>query len=332
MIARIRIKKLFDKQTQCLQDNYFFDRIIFMAKELPQFPEFDPIDIGHNAAIRDITDQYPPYADFNAVNLLCWNIGGRVKVSNINGNLAFQLPNYIEDNNLVSMLGSNKVDESLHELLEITDRLELVPEVVVDHIEHPDDFKVEEDEAGHDYIYETAEIVGLDGRKYRKKRQGLKLAISSLGGVVDVATKTAIDEADKSEMRDLFIAWIQGHGNGSSVKDNVEFVAFNTLLDNADHLGRLAFTLIRDPGRLVGVSVNEVLSRDYALCHFEKVSRVYPHLGILTVNEAAKYIHSEGCELVNWEQDLGLPGLRYSKRSYHPNDLLKKYSITAAGK
>jgi hypothetical protein len=139
-------------------------------------------------------------------------------------------------------------------------------------------------------------------------------------------TKISIDNREKEEMRFVFISWIENHRK-HSVLDDAEFRAFNLLLDNLSHFN-LAFTFIKEGNKLVAFSVNEIINKDYALCHFEKIVRIHPQMGVLIVNEAAKYLLSAGCVYMNWEQDLGIAGLRNSKASYHPAKLFKKYIVS----
>jgi hypothetical protein len=293
---------------------------------ISQFPDFSQLNIEHQKQIRDISSSTDIYADFNFINLFCWSDGGKAKVSILNGNLVIKLPDYISDSTIVSLIGDNKIDESIRELLKITKKLDLVPQSVIDNLENKDDLDIEEDFGGHDYVYKIEDIVNLHGGKYKNKRQKLQSVKTAFPSGFDVMTKISIDNREKEEMRFVFISWIENHRK-HSVLDDAEFRAFNLLLDNLSHFN-LAFTFIKEGNKLVAFSVNEIINKDYALCHFEKIVRIHPQMGVLIVNEAAKYLLSAGCVYMNWEQDLGIAGLRNSKASYHPAKLFKKYIVS----
>jgi hypothetical protein len=294
---------------------------------ISHFPNFSFLNIEHQEEIRSICAKTDPYADFNFINLFCWS-NGEARVSLLNNNLAIQLPDYISDSTIFSLIGDKKLDESLRELLKISRRLELIPESVIKGLNKPTEFKIIEDVGGHDYVYLIKDIVDLQGKRFKNKRQKLQKIKEVFPNSFEIKTKTDIDEQDKSDMRQVFISWIENHRN-HSVEEDAELKAFNILLDSISHF-KLAFTFIRYLDNLVAFSVNEVINEKYALCHFEKVVRIHPHLGVLIINEAAKYLLNQGCVYVNWEQDLGIDGLRISKRSYHPEKLFKKYSVTLA--
>jgi hypothetical protein len=291
-----------------------------------KFPDFSQLTIEHQKQIRSICSTTDVYADFNFINLFCWSDGGKAEVSILNGNLVIRLPDYISDNTIVSLIGNNKIDDSIGQLLQITDKLDLVPQSVIDKLEKRENLNIKEDFGGHDYIYKIENIVNFPGGKFKNKRQKLQSVKAAFPSGFEVMTKTKIDHREKEEVRFVFISWIENHRK-HSVLDDAEFRAFNILLNNLDHFS-LAFTFIKNGDQLVAFSVNEIINKDYALCHFEKVVRIHPQMGILIVNEAAKYLLNAGCTYMNWEQDLGIAGLRNSKKSYHPVKLFKKYIVS----
>jgi hypothetical protein len=83
--------------------------------------------------------------------------------------------------------------------------------------------------------------------------------------------------------------------------------------------------------RLIGFSVSEVLDGTYAIFHFEKGDTerigIYPYL----MQETARRLAAHGCRYINYQQDLGIDGLRKSKLSYQPRAFLKKYRVTERG-
>lgn len=76
----------------------------------------------------------------------------------------------------------------------------------------------------------------------------------------------------------------------------------------------------------VGLSIGEIV-KDTLVIHIEKARRdilgAYPML----VNQFARHFAVEGIDYINREEDVGDEGLRTSKLSYHPTELLEKFLV-----
>jgi hypothetical protein len=100
------------------------------------------------------------------------------------------------------------------------------------------------------------------------------------------------------------------------------------LLDNHHAFSLILIEIVVD-GETKAFSINEKLSGDTAICHFEKALKTHhASLNTFLVKEVAVKLCELGCRWINWEQDLGLDGLRRSKLSYQPAHYLKKFTIT----
>ena len=76
--------------------------------------------------------------------------------------------------------------------------------------------------------------------------------------------------------------------------------------------------------------LGERLNRDTAVCHFEKAEPFMEGLSQLVNREFAARLFTD-CRYINREQDLGEPGLRNAKLSYHPVELVRKFRARRAG-
>jgi hypothetical protein len=80
---------------------------------------------------------------------------------------------------------------------------------------------------------------------------------------------------------------------------------------------------------LVAVSILEVVDNQYAFTHFEKADMTnFPGIGSFLNQQVANLLASRGIQYINIEQDLGIAGLRMSKRSYFPCGYLRKFSVS----
>lgn len=76
----------------------------------------------------------------------------------------------------------------------------------------------------------------------------------------------------------------------------------------------------------VALYINEIVG-DTLYTHIEKADRQYKGAYQMLVNQAAITFAVDEVSFINREEDMGDLGLRTSKKSYHPIELLKKYTI-----
>lgn len=293
------------------------------------FPTFTTLGIEHRAELEAITSAFEPYADFSFVNLYAWCMNSQTKVALLNGNLVINLPDYITgETTMYSLVGNLSIDNSINDLLQITDRLCLVPKPVVDNIRMNTKYGIAEDRDNHDYMYDVAKLATLAGGELKKKRNKAHRFMHDLQESVTVRATNTISDTVAEEIRILFEQWAEA--NHKSVEEcKTEQLAIDRMLYNADSLN-LLFTIVRIDARICGFSVHELTAHNKAICHFEKALSVHDCLYAFLIYYTANELVSRGVKSVNWQQDLGLPGLRQAKLSYQPSGFLQKYTITAA--
>ena len=95
-----------------------------------------------------------------------------------------------------------------------------------------------------------------------------------------------------------------------------------------EHLGELHITggaiLVND--RVQAFTLGEPLNRDTVVIHIEKASPDL-HGAFQAINHEFLVQEGAGWEYVNREQDLGEPGLRQAKESYHPVRMVEKFVV-----
>lgn len=79
-------------------------------------------------------------------------------------------------------------------------------------------------------------------------------------------------------------------------------------------------------GVIVAIAIGEVV-KDTLYCHIEKANRDYLGSYQMIVKEFSSDMMQYGIRYINREEDVGDEGLRTSKLSYHPVQLLDKYCI-----
>lgn len=94
-----------------------------------------------------------------------------------------------------------------------------------------------------------------------------------------------------------------------------EYAAILQLLDHFAELELQAGVLLVDDTP-VAYSIGEVMNEEMALIHVEKADRSFE--GAYAMINQLFSQEFQGCTYINREEDMGIPGLRQAKSSYHP--------------
>src|SRR3990167_8187722 len=283
---------------------------------LPTFPIFKSITIADKTTIKKLTSQFEPYSDFDFTSLFCWNPNDANKVSLLNGNLIIQLADYMQGELIFSVLGKSKIDETLEELLLTRHELKLVPDIVIEHIKNKQKFKITEDRDQFDYIYKLEDHVTLPGKLHKSKRSHISRFIKANGHKVAINKVDFSRSIDKKNIEYLFDEWAK-HKDKHDDDVAMERQAILRLLKYARHLPLIGLIVYVD-SKPEGFSITEKVHGNYAMYHFHKTLLGHRYIDTYFTNETSKILLELGCKYINWEQDLGLEGLRASKTNYLP--------------
>ena len=300
------------------------------ANQLPEFPKFKPLELSDRTAIEAITKTYPPYSDFNFTSMWSWDIKGEMRISQLNGNLVVRFSDYTTGEPFYSFLGNTKPSDTANQLLDLCKRqglepiLKLVPESSVSELDKSA-FIVEEDRDNFDYTYLIDKLRTYDGNKLRAKRNFCNRFKKNY--------TYSIEKLDPSNLQiqkrimDLFDVWRVNKGIAETETLN-ERKSFHRIFEASGN-ENIIFVGMFINGDLVGLVVNELLPNDYAILHFEKGDEKYIGIYSGLMLENAKILYALNRKFLNYEQDLGLQGLRLGKRSFQPTNFLKKYTLKA---
>jgi hypothetical protein len=291
------------------------------------YPKFSKLDLKHKPIFDQFANKFGHYSDFNFISIFSWDTKNDTKVSMLNNNLVISMPDYITGKTCYSMIGDNKIDESLKALLTKTDNLKLIPEVIVKNIKNPKKFIVTEDPDNHDYIYLVKNLIELKGQKYKDIRNKISKFKREYQGFdkFHVST-TSIVNLDRFKcFHDVFYRWSKDK-DLTDEEFKLEKTAIYRLIEYSKEFN-LLIVEIKHGEELLAFSINEIVAPGFAITHFEKAIKIHKYFNSYVVEQAAKLLNDFGCEKVNWEQDLGLPGLRQSKSCYCPTEMLNKYQV-----
>lgn len=293
---------------------------------IPDFPQFKALELSDRALIERFTAKFAPYSDFNFVSMWSWDTKGEMSVSILNGNLVVKFTDYLSGEPFFSFLGDNQIPETTQTLLEFSGslhdvlELRLVPEDVARFC--TEFFSTEEDQDAFDYVYEVSHLADMD--KWPQHTSGKKVRRFLKENPSYEVKLFSINEAPKDECLNLFKKWAEVR---SMDPDELsEFTAAERIFSSGIDTLRVVSLYIK--GELVGFTIFEIISKDYAVSHFAKADKdAHPSASDVLNWEEAKILNKSGVKYFNWEQDLGIIGLRKSKEKYGPVLRLKKFII-----
>lgn len=185
----------------------------------------------------------------------------------------------------------------------------------------PGAFTFEEEVDIEDYIYDGEKMRTLAGRKLSKKRNH----INGFKAEYPEYELVPLTSDNVSEAWDFVERWCGERNCALSINDSLlcERQAISDALEQFDVLGYKGL-MVRIDGRIVALTLGEMVNRDTVVIHIEKAFAGYR--GLYTfINQAFLNYYWQDVKYVNREEDMGLEGLRHAKRSYYPEYLLTKY-------
>ena len=177
-----------------------------------------------------------------------------------------------------------------------------------------------EDRDSFDYLYLREDLATLPGNRFHKKKN--RISYFAARHAYEVQLYSAQHLCGCLQLLDEWGRVAEVEGNRSF---GLEMDATVEALSKANELG-LAGVVVTVEGEVRAFAVGERLNRDTAVCQFEKADHFMEGLSQLVNREFCRLLFGE-CRYVNRGQDLGEPGLRNAKLSYHPLELVKKFRI-----
>lgn len=181
-----------------------------------------------------------------------------------------------------------------------------------------------------DYIYRTADLADLPGKKYSKKRNHINQFKNKYSDykfeplcLENLKLARGIEEKWLEESA----AYAQETGSLSDLQAEREIIF--RALDNFEVFSKVCGMtggILFVEGVPAAFCVASLLSQNVTDVHFEKCLSAYGRDGgyAMINNQFAKIARTE---FLNREEDLGIEGLRKAKLSYYPERVLEKFSV-----
>ena len=188
---------------------------------------------------------------------------------------------------------------------------------------YPGQFRFTENRASFDYLYDINRLADLGGKKLQSKRNHCnRFQQDHPDWSVEVVTAENLQRC-----RDMAEVWYEQYDGETSEEHDfrIEKIALGRAFDDYEALGMEGLMLLAD-GAVAAFTMGNRIQADTFDVNFEKafagINGAYPMIN----REFARYIREKHPDVVylNREDDMGLPGLRKAKESYHPDILLCK--------
>ena len=188
---------------------------------------------------------------------------------------------------------------------------------------YPDRFTFYSDPGSFDYVYAIDDLADLPGKKYHAKRNHIARFREACPDAVAEPLTAANAEAAKN----MISRWYEERIRENPKNDyHLEQEAIEKALRRFDEIGMLGL-LLRRGEDILAVTMGSRFGEDTVDVNFEKARTDVP--GAYTaINQAfAQYLREQYPSLryLDREEDMGIEGLRRSKRSYYPHHQIEKY-------
>lgn len=167
-----------------------------------------------------------------------------------------------------------------------------------------------------DYIYLSQDLASLTGRKYQPKRNHINRFVAKYDYHFEPINGNNIDHC-----RALNSKWCYDKGERCSMSEQM---AVERFFNNFTTLGLEGWILYAS-NVAVAFAIGSTVNHDTFCIHIEKIDSNFEGAGAMINNLVATELQSR-YKYINREDDLGIEGLRRSKMSYYPIELLPKYS------
>lgn len=168
-----------------------------------------------------------------------------------------------------------------------------------------------------DYIYRRQDLVELKGKNYQPKRNHVNKFKKEYRFDFQPLTPELIPECLLFEAE-----WCMKHGCEENENIRNERQALTFALDHYNELP-LSGAVIHVEGKIAAFTFGAPINHDTFGIHFEKAD-ISLDGAYSIINQQFAASLPEQYLWLNREEDMGIPGLRQAKTSYHPAKLLEK--------
>jgi hypothetical protein len=296
-----------------------------------RYPDFKPLDLEDRQHITSVFHSHPPVtSELTFTNLFMWRNHYRFRWSMAGDVLLVVAEPPVAKPFALPPVGGGDLTAAFRLLVEHFENLTALPELrrvpeeLARRYAGPLGLDAEEDRANSDYVYRTASLIALSGRKYHRKRNHLNQFRNAYAYRYEPLTGALIGAC--LELQEEWCRLRECVENQGLLSEEH---AIHEALRHFHDLNCSGAAIVVD-GRVVAFSLGEPLNPDTAVIHVEKANPEFPGSYAVINQEFCRHTWS-AYTYINREQDLGEEGLRQAKLSYYPDHLVTKFVLRARG-
>ncbi len=303
------------------------------------FLEFRDLGLRDREILKPVFKRLQPeISDRSFTNLFMWQDFYKIKLARHRGNILLYASSTTtpEKEFFFPPLGSEGISRTIQTCFDYLKDRGAIPiirraseQFVQDNHQALNDFQVERDNDISDYIYRAEDLISLKGRRYHGQRNFISRFKRSYHYSVE-----EIEPANIEECMAFCDAWL-ANKTDAFVQRGMTEQAFTFLRAETSATKKtlryfealeLTGIAIRIDGRLVAITIGELLNRDTALIHVEKCNHTFLGLSQFISQEFCR-LYWSGCKFINRMEDLGIESLRKAKIALGPHHMAYKYNI-----
>jgi len=287
--------------------------------------QFRPLILAEKPLVDAALRENPPeVSELTFTNLFCWQAKRQVSVAEREGGLIF-LAQEADRSFFMPPACTCDVERAARDMFEHAHAvgfepvIERVPEAMSEALARAG-FRVEEDRANWDYVYQVSDLASLEGRHYDGKRNFVHQALTN-----NRCEYRSITSANVRDCLALETSWCNLRHCELDPGLEAEQRAIASCFEHWDELVLFGGAVLVE-SKIQAFAIGERLNQDTAVVHFEKADPELRGMYQL-INHWFARNELSGFTYVNREQDLGIEGLRKAKESYHPHHMVRKFTV-----
>ncbi|MEK6732428.1 MAG: phosphatidylglycerol lysyltransferase domain-containing protein [Candidatus Omnitrophota bacterium] len=289
---------------------------------IPSYPLFEPLKKEHKSLFDNAFENYPPeISEFTFTNLYSWRIAYDFQISML-GDLIILKASSGTRHRFLSPIGQGDIKQAIVKILDDSKGAFIrISESAKDLFSNDPGFIVDLDRNNSDYLYRTIDLISLQGRRYDGKRNLIK----KFRGEYEYRF-LEFNASNISRCLEFEEKWCSIKDCDSVEGLNNERNAIKEMVSNFSEFNLIAGA-VEIKNAILALAIAERFNLNTLVMHVLKADPNMPGLYQVIMNEFLEK-SSGAFEYVNLEQDLGIEGLRKSKKSYHPVKMINKYTIS----
>jgi len=286
--------------------------------DIPLFPTSRPLDLSDKPLLdRIFADLQPRVSELTFAGLYLFRTAHEYRLTVVGDSLAIIGKGYDGETYFLPPL-TGDVAVALEVLFDSGLSLYGADEAFMARYLSGEGLCIVEDRDSFDYLYLRSDLAELAGNRYHKKKNRVNYFTARHKHTIEL-----FDERYAAGSLELLEEWQRVRADAANRSVGPEAESNVEALLMAVKLG-LEGVVVLVEGRVTAFALGERLNSTTSVCHFEKADPFMEGLSQLVEREFNRLLFTD-CIWVNREQDLGEPGLRRAKLSYHPVELIRKF-------